>query len=106
MFAAFGTVVRTQNARPAAQAAAPPAQGGRGNLESNLIDFSTRSPYVPRTPEQERAGFRLPPGYRMELVAADPDVISPAVIAFDGDGRMYVSELISYMMNAEGDDGT
>ena len=43
----------------------------------------------------------LPTGYRMELVAADPDVISPALIEFDGNGRMYVGEMISYMMDAE-----
>ena len=43
----------------------------------------------------------LPTGYRMELVAADPDVISPTLIEFDGNGRMYVGEMISYMMDAE-----
>ena len=43
----------------------------------------------------------LPTGYRMELVAADPDVISPTLIEFDGNGRMYVGEMISYMMDAD-----
>ena len=43
----------------------------------------------------------LPAGYRLELVAADPDVISPTVVEFDGNGRMYVGEMISYMMDAE-----
>ena len=37
----------------------------------------------------------------MELVAADPDIISPGVIEFDGNGRMYVAELVSYMMTAD-----
>src|SRR4029079_19792768 len=69
-----------------------------------LLDLTTRTPYLPRTAAEEQKGFRLPPGYRMELIASDPDVISPAVIAFDGDARMYVSELISYMMDAEGND--
>ena len=44
----------------------------------------------------------MPPGYRMELVAAEPDVISPAVIEFDGNGRMYVAEFVSYMLDADG----
>ena len=44
----------------------------------------------------------LPPGYRMELVVAEPDVISPAVIRFDGNGRMYVAEFITYMRDADG----
>ena len=43
----------------------------------------------------------LPAGYRMELVAADPDIISPTLIEFDGNGRMYVGEMISYMMDAD-----
>ena len=42
----------------------------------------------------------LPTGYRMELIAAEPDVISPTLIEFDGNGRMYVGEMISYMMDA------
>ena len=43
----------------------------------------------------------LPAGYRMELIAAEPDVINPTLIEFDGNGRMYVGEMISYMMDAD-----
>ena len=38
----------------------------------------------------------------MELVVAEPDVISPAAIRFDGNGRMYVAEFITYMRDADG----
>jgi hypothetical protein len=38
----------------------------------------------------------------MELVLAEPDVISPAVVRWDGNGRMYVAEFISYMLDADG----
>jgi mono/diheme cytochrome c family protein len=38
----------------------------------------------------------------MELVAADPDVNTPAVLEFDGNGRMYVVEFASYMLDADG----
>jgi hypothetical protein len=75
--------------------------GGRGAATSDATDFSPKPPYRPRTPAEQAAGFILPTGYRMELVAADPDVISPVVIEFDGNGRMYVAEMISYMMDAE-----
>jgi mono/diheme cytochrome c family protein len=37
----------------------------------------------------------------MELIAAEPDVINPTLIEFDGNGRMYVGEMISYMIDAE-----
>jgi mono/diheme cytochrome c family protein len=75
--------------------------GGRGAATSEATDFTPRTPYRPRTPAEQAAGFMLPTGYRMELVAAEPDVISPTVIEFDGNGRMYVAEMISYMMDAD-----
>ena len=74
--------------------------GGGGSVTSDATDFTPRTPYRPRTPAEEAAGFMLPVGYRMELVAADPDVINPVVIEFDGNGRMYVAEMTSYMMDA------
>ena len=37
----------------------------------------------------------------MELVASDPDINNPAVIEWDGNGRMYVSEFRSYMRDAD-----
>jgi mono/diheme cytochrome c family protein len=55
-----------------------------------------------RTPEEELATFQLPPGYHLELVASDPDVISPVICTWDGDGRMYVAEMRSYMLDING----
>jgi mono/diheme cytochrome c family protein len=101
----LGTVVRTQGgqAPPQPPAGAPP-QGpggfGRGSMNNDLADFTPKPPYLPRSAADEAKTFMLPAGYRMELVAADPDVISPVVIEFDGNGRMYVVEMISYMMDA------
>jgi mono/diheme cytochrome c family protein len=87
---------------PAApQAPGAPQRGGGRTATNENTDFSPKPPYLPRRPEEEARGFILPAGYRMELVAADPDVVSPGVIEFDGNGRMYVSELVSYMMDAE-----
>src|SRR4051794_7254480 len=74
--------------------------GGRGAMTTEATDFSPKPPYTAKTPQEEAKGFILPTGYRMELVAADPDVISPTLIEFDGNGRMYVGEMIGYMMDA------
>jgi putative membrane-bound dehydrogenase-like protein len=54
------------------------------------------SPPGPLSPQQELATFRLAPGFRAELVAAEPDVIDPVAMAFDEDGRLYVAEMIGY----------
>jgi mono/diheme cytochrome c family protein len=75
--------------------------GGRGAPTNEQTDFTPKPPYLARTPAEQAAGFMLPAGYRLELVAADPDLISPTIVEFDGNGRMYVGEMISYMMDAE-----
>jgi putative membrane-bound dehydrogenase-like protein len=50
----------------------------------------------PRTPEQSAAAFKLPPGFRMEVVACEPLIASPSGLAWDERGRMFVSELHGY----------
>jgi mono/diheme cytochrome c family protein len=90
--------------KPGEQVAFTGLGGGGGQQRSptsELTDFTPKPPYTARTPAEEAAGFRLPTGYRLELVASDPEVISPTIIEFDGNGRMYVGEMISYMMDAE-----
>ena len=79
------------------------SQGVGGQQEGTPpeVDFSPKDPYLPRSPEEQAAGFILPAGYRMEIVLSEPDVISPVAIEFDPNGRMYVAEMISYMMDAE-----
>jgi hypothetical protein len=37
----------------------------------------------------------------MELVLSEPNVINPAAMAFDGNGRLYVAENRSYMLDAD-----
>jgi len=50
----------------------------------------------PLSPEQALAAFQLHPDCRIELVAAEPDVIDPVHIAFDTAGRMWVVEYSDY----------
>jgi mono/diheme cytochrome c family protein len=107
LFSFSAGTVAVQNppaAAPAGQTpAAPPPTGGTLSSTTNAgADFSPKPPVKARTPEDEARSFLLPPGYRMELVVAEPQVISPAVIRFDGNGRMYVAEFITYMRDADG----
>jgi putative membrane-bound dehydrogenase-like protein len=50
----------------------------------------------PIPPAEAVKTFRAPPGFRVELVAAEPDVVSPVAMAFDEDGRLYVAEMRDY----------
>jgi mono/diheme cytochrome c family protein/glucose/arabinose dehydrogenase len=57
---------------------------------------------LPLSPAEEAARFRLPAGFKMELVLSEPAIEEPAQIAFDGNGRMFVLELRGYMQDADG----
>lgn len=51
----------------------------------------------PLSPQGELATFQLAdPSLRLELVAAEPDVVSPVAIAWDEDGRLFVAEMTDY----------
>ena len=55
------------------------------------------------SPTEALASFALEPGYRIDLVAAEPLVQSPVAIAFDDRGRMYVAENRGYPDPLEGE---
>ena len=77
--------------------------GDREGEAQPAIDKNFEVPPAPiLTPEQELATFQLPPGYRIELVAADPQIHDPVDIAFDEFGRLWVVEMRSLMPNADG----
>ncbi len=45
--------------------------------------------------------IHLPAGYHLELVASEPMVLEPVAMAWDGNARMYVAEMITYMRDAD-----
>src|SRR5262245_10217720 len=58
-------------------------------------DTPTAAP-GPRSPREELATFRTLPGFRVELVACEPDVVDPVAMAFDEQGRIFVAEMRGY----------
>ncbi|MCB9383120.1 MAG: c-type cytochrome [Bryobacterales bacterium] len=55
----------------------------------------------PYSAEESMAMVELPAGYRLELVASEPDIVDPVAINFDEKGRMYVVEMIDYPLNLD-----
>lgn len=53
----------------------------------------------PKTPEQSARCVQLPPGFRLDLVAAEPLVRDPAAITFDESGRLFVCEIHGYNLD-------
>jgi glucose/arabinose dehydrogenase/mono/diheme cytochrome c family protein len=54
------------------------------------------------SPEESMKRFYLPEGYKVELVASEPMIDEPVTIAWDGNGRMYVAEMNTYMQDVNG----
>jgi putative heme-binding domain-containing protein len=50
----------------------------------------------PRTPEEELAGFKVPPGFEIQLFASEPDIDKPINMTFDAKGRMWVTQSFEY----------
>ncbi len=68
------------------------------------IDLEAKQPVKPLYVSEEAQRFILPPGYHIEPVLTEPAIQQPGAIAFDGNGRMYVLELRSYMLTADSKD--
>ncbi|HYF01481.1 MAG TPA: HEAT repeat domain-containing protein [Planctomycetota bacterium] len=56
----------------------------------------------PLPPQEQLKKFKLPPGFRIEFVAAEPDVIKPMNLAFDDRGRLLVTQSVEYPFPAKG----
>ena len=66
------------------------AQSGdkAGESQSEVVPPDRIPPAPVLSPAEEAATFRLPPGLRAELVAAEPMVQSPVAMQFDPQGRL------------------
>lgn len=57
----------------------------------------------PVSAQEQLATFSLPEGFRIQLVAAEPDVAKPMNLAFDARGRLWVSSSLEYPFAAAAD---
>ena len=51
---------------------------------------------LPKTPKQALSSFEIEPGFSLELVASEPEVVDPIDICWDKNGWMYVAEFRDY----------
>lgn len=56
----------------------------------------------PKSPQEALASFRVRPGFRVELVAAEPLVVDPVAFDWGADGRLWVVEMRDYPMGLDG----
>ncbi len=60
------------------------------------------SPYGPVKPEDALSTFQLEPGFKIELIAAEPLVSDPVDMEIDEYGRIYVVEMHGYPLDKSG----
>ena len=75
------------------------------SIGSALAQKPPSSPHIvddpPLTPAEQLKKFKLPPGFEIQLVAAEPDIRKPINIAFDSAGRLCATGSIEYPYAAE-----
>ena len=71
-------------------------------LATHLALTAQAERHPARSPEEALHTFQLEPGLRIELVAAEPLVISPVAFVFDGPRRLFVAEGRGYPDPVEG----
>ncbi len=78
-------------------------KGDKPGEEQKLLVPKHLIPPAPvLTPEQALKTFKLPPGFRIEVVAAEPLIEDPIALNFDEDGRIWAIEYLGYMPNVDG----
>ena len=55
------------------------------------------------SPEEQQTKFKLPEGFVIELVVAEPDIGQPMNLNFDARGHLWVSSSVEYPYPAKGD---
>ncbi len=53
------------------------------------------------SPDESLQTMYVPKGYRIELVASEPMIKEPVSIAWDGNGKMYVAQMMTYMQDVD-----
>jgi mono/diheme cytochrome c family protein/glucose/arabinose dehydrogenase len=70
---------------------------------AGVMNSCNKDPSPPLSPAEALESFILAdPGVKIELVASEPLVQDPVAIAFDGAGRLWVVEMLSFMQDIDG----
>ncbi len=61
-----------------------------------------RPPNPPRGPLEAARAMTVPPGFTVEVVASEPELVNPTAMTFDEQGRIWVTESVEYPRRAKG----
>jgi putative membrane-bound dehydrogenase-like protein len=60
------------------------------------------APNPPRMPDEAVKAMTVPPGFQVEVVAAEPHIVNPVAMTFDERGRIWVTESLEYPRRSAG----
>ena len=89
------TVSKQSSSGNAGQPSLPRDSSGRVIVQSNPSG-------VYLSPQESLNSIYVPKGYHLELVASEPMIKEPVAIVWDGNGRLFVSEMRTYMQDVNG----
>jgi putative membrane-bound dehydrogenase-like protein len=70
-------------------------------MQAAADDLKRELPRIaPRSPAESLASIQIAPGFRLRLVACEPDVADPVAACYDAAGRLYVAEMGDYPFEA------
>ncbi|MEO6150209.1 MAG: PVC-type heme-binding CxxCH protein [Mucilaginibacter sp.] len=98
---AIGCKVRKTQDQKSAESVALPADTTDDSKYSGILFNENIRRTTARSPEEERLGFKLPPGFEIQLFASEPEIGKPINISFDAKGRMWVSQSFEYPFPAK-----
>ena len=83
------------------------AQRGDGREPKDLLASLNWKKWSPDpvpvfSAEESLSKFKVAPGFKVELVASEPMVKDPVFVDWDDQGRMWVGELRTYMIDLDG----
>lgn len=61
-----------------------------------------RPPGPALSPVEAIAKMQVPPGFKVEVVAAEPNIVNPVAMTFDERGRVWITESLEYPRSAPG----
>jgi putative membrane-bound dehydrogenase-like protein len=70
---------------------------GAGAAPPEVIPHAQdKPPGPPLSPAEAIAKMTVPDGFRVELVASEPDIVNPVAMTFDERGRIWITESLEY----------
>ena len=73
-----------------------------GEVQKVIVPKELIPPAPVLSPAEALKSFKLQPGFRIEIAAAEPLIEDPVAAAFDAEGKLYVVEMRAYMPDCDG----